>query len=76
MNIYNEEYDAEDYVRSKAAENMRFFGNEDESINLGQAYKAIEMARDEERKRIFSAIKSGKSIEDIEEEINRPLGFF
>ena len=38
---------AEDYLRYKEQENKRIFGSE--SLNIGEAYKALKMARKEER---------------------------
>ena len=59
---------AEDYLRSREQENKRLFGNE--SINIGEAYKAVEMARREEREKILLDIK--KYLETYE----KPLGYF
>ena len=64
----------EDYLRRMEQENKRLFGIE--YINIDDAYKAIKKARKEERERIFLAIKNGESIDDIEEEINRHIGWF
>mgnify|MGYP003590546916 CR=1 FL=1 len=41
---------AEDYLRYKEQENKRLFGSE--SINIGEAYKEVKMARKEEREKL------------------------
>lgn len=41
---------AEDYLRYKEQENKRLFGSE--SLNIGEAYKAVKMARKEEREKL------------------------
>ena len=52
---------AEDYLRYKEQENKRFFGSE--SLNIGEAYKAVKMARIEEReKAIEKAIKAARTV--------------
>ena len=40
-----------DYLRLKEQENKRFFGSE--MLNIGEAYKAVKMARDEEREKRY-----------------------
>ena len=40
---------AEDYLRSREQENKRFFGSE--GLNIGEAYQAVNMAREEDRKK-------------------------
>ena len=40
---------AEDYLRAREQENKRFFGSE--GLNIGEAYQAVNMAREEDRKK-------------------------
>ena len=47
---------AEDYLRYKEQENKRFFGSE--SLNIGEAYKAVKMARIEEREKYMIAART------------------
>ena len=47
---------AEDYLRYKEQENKRFFGSE--SLNIGEAYKAVKMARIEEREKAISTART------------------
>ena len=47
---------AEDYLRYKEQENKRFFGSE--SLNIGEAYKAVKMARKEEREKSIIAART------------------
>lgn len=42
-----------DYLRLKEQENKRMFGSE--GLNIGEAYKAVKMAREEERENAICA---------------------
>ena len=44
---------AEDYLRAKEQENKRFFGSE--MLNIGEAYKALKMAREEMKNKAIMA---------------------
>jgi hypothetical protein len=44
---------AEDYLRDREQENKRFLGGE--MLNIGEAYKAVDMARKEEREKALIA---------------------
>ena len=43
----------EDYLRYKEQENKRFFGSE--WLNIGEAYKAVKMAREEMKEKAIMA---------------------
>ena len=51
---------AEDYLRDREQENKRFFGTE--MLNIGEAYKALKMARNEEREKALMAYQKMVSI--------------
>ena len=66
---------AEDYLRYKEQENKRFFGSE--SLNIGEAYKAVKMARKEEREKAISKARTIiYPMSENEEQENRILDNF
>ena len=66
---------AEDYLRYKEKENKRLFGSE--SLNIGEAYKAVKMARKEEREKAISTARTIiYPMSENEEQENRILDNF